>query len=159
MRVSTGATIPDVSNRLPTTLQPCARPTLHFTSPPEALLGERLLSSFQILCSQGASRHCFQTCAHVVLLRQVRKGHFISLLLSELAIPCFRLILQLALSPPSTYSAPSFFKNPSPSSFTFILSLERAPIRAGCIGKLFSVHSFVYPYGSVRHVTTPTWLW
>ena len=39
--MSTGATFPDVSNRLSRSQQPCAWPTLHYTSPPETPLGER----------------------------------------------------------------------------------------------------------------------
>lgn len=93
---------------------------------------------FQIVCSQGASRHCSQTRARVVLLRRSRIGHFFSSLLSETSQPVFS---SYSLTVPLTnlfFSlASSLFRN-QPVCLYYLFFSGAGSIRTGCVGNIRS---------------------
>ena len=133
--MSTGATIPDVSNRLFTTQQSCAWPTLHYKSPPEAPSGER----FYCRCSRSSAAKTPRDTAFKPASEWFCCVEFVKIILPRRCSRNTRFrVLDLYYNGPSALLRSTrlchSLENPSPPAFTFILSLERAPIRAGCIG-------------------------
>lgn len=113
-------------------------------SPPDAPLGERFWCRRSRSPAAKARRDtALKLVPKVVFLRQLPKGHFISLSLSETSKPVFSsysltvpLVAFLSIWPRHSLGT-------SPTIFKFILFSGAGSIRAGCDWELlFSVHSF-----------------